>query len=219
MGATPSQHISSAGSEDVQWPLQDDMGVVIALPTPPPLRQHQQSQQHQANGGGPISTNGREYLGRRVLGVTSGSPAAACGLVPWLDYIVGVNGRFFMEEDRDSPLTKGMEPNRKVKLHVFNVKCNAMRECVITPASRDDQIFLGMRISLLVVPDVDCADKVVRVLDVMRRSPAAEAGLEPQSDYLLGSAEYGALGMLDDLESSLIAKEGKVSLNLCFTKN
>ena len=210
MGATPSQHISSAGTEDIQWPLQDDMGVVIALPTPPPLR-HPQHQRQQTNGSGPLSTNGRDYLGRRVLGVTSGSPAAACGLVPWLDYIVGVNGRFFSEEDREGPLTKGMEPNRRVKLHVFNVKCNTMRECVITPASRDNQIFLGVRISLLVIPDVDCADKVVRVLDVMRRSPAAEAGLEPQTDYLLGSAEYGALGMLDDLESSLISKEGKVS--------
>ena len=198
MGATPSQHLSNG--DGVQWPLQDDMGVVIALPSPPPLRQQ----------GSPIARPVSDYLGRRILAIQSGSPAAASGLVPWLDYVVGVNGRLYVSEDADHGMAAGLEPNVRVKLHVYNAKTQSVRDCTILPILRDNQLFLGLKVSLLHTPDGECLDKIVRVTGLARRSPASEAGLEPQVDYLLGSPEYGSFATLDDLEFALTEKEGKV---------
>ena len=218
MGATPSEHLaaneegnSNGNSQGggVPWPLQDDMGVVIALPPPPPLKQ-------QSNGVQVTRKSGKDYIGKRVLAVHSNSPASQCGLVPWLDYIIGMDGRFFTGEEDDF-LTKGMEAGKKSKLHVFNVKSSAIRDCFIVPTLRKDSdgingggLFLGMKISSWQVPDVYCLEKTIRVMGVERKSPAFECGLEPEFDFILGSVEHGSFSTLDDLEYALIDKEGKV---------
>lgn len=205
MGATPSQHLSSGVPENVHWPLQDDMGVVLALPSPPPLRSNMNAKEN-----GSVSRSGRDYLGRRVFSIQPGSPAASCGLVPWLDYIVGIEGQLFGEEDAEAPLTRGMEAGRKTKLRVYNIKTGSVRDCSIVPTVVNNQLFIGLRISLLHVPDVEGLDKVVRVTGVAEGSPAAEAGLEPEHDYMLGTVEFGAFATLDDVEFALTSKEDTI---------
>jgi hypothetical protein len=207
MGASPSQHLAGSATEpptNVHWPIQDDMGVVIALPSPPPLKVQQQQQQQQQK-------SVHDLQGKRVLQVQPGSPAAQAGLVPWLDYIVGLEGKYFLGNDSEG-ITTGMEPGKKYKFQVYNCKTNSIRDCSILPTKNTEgKLFLGLKISAWQTPDVECLDKSIRVISVTRRSPAFEGGLEPETDYLLGTCEHGSFRTLDDLEYAIIEREGKVN--------
>lgn len=199
MGATPSQHLSEA-NDAVAWPIQDDMGVVIALPSPPPLKQ---------TPGSLLPRSPRDYLGRRVLAVQSNSPASACGLVPWLDYVIGIDGRFYVEEDAESPFTSWLQAEKRHKVHVFNIKSQSVRECTLIPTTREGNIFVGVRISALHMPDINGIDKAVHVVSILEHSPAQDAGLDADGhDYLLGSSEFGAFATLEDVEYAITSKEG-----------
>jgi len=226
MGASPSQHLSDSSSipaAEATWPLQDDMGVVIGLPPAThPLAA--------------APSDGYPTVGKRVLGVLKGSPAAKAGLVPWLDFVVGADGRLFVGDEEVVLEPKSLVPGKKLKLHVFNIKTSSVRDCVVVPSERVANVgengnhlngggtegasttanmssggFLGLRISSWQAPDGEGLDKSLRVMAVVRASPAQECGLEPEKDYLLGTVQHGPFASIDDLEYALLDKEGSVS--------
>mmetsp|Transcript_28671 Transcript_28671/g.42458 ORF Transcript_28671/g.42458 Transcript_28671/m.42458 type:complete len:451 (-) Transcript_28671:66-1418(-) len=141
-----------------------------------------------------------ETLGYRVLGVQPNSPASSAGLVSFLDFLVGCEGRLLLsneEEDEDENSDGGDvdfvqvlkdSVGKELELLVYNIKSQRTRLVYITP-QRDwgGKGLLGVTIRL---DDYAAADeRLIRVLSVEENSPASIAGLNPLTDYLLGTCE------------------------------
>jgi len=129
-----------------------------------------------------------ESVGYRVLGVQPNSPAAKGGLVSFFDFIVAANGvplkcldGTFIEliqasEDKPLPLT------------VYNWKCGAFREVTLVPTRNwPGEGMLGVTIRFDTYHNAE--EHLCHILDVEANSPAELAGLQPEKDYLLGTAE------------------------------
>jgi len=127
--------------------------------------------------------------GYRVLGVQAQSPASKIGLVSFFDFIVEADGvplyckevSFFIELIRSFA-------DRELPLLVYNCKKHSMREVVLTPtANWPGDGYLGVAIRFDSYHDAE--EHLCRVLEVEPDSPAELAGLEPFTDYLLGTAD------------------------------
>mmetsp|Transcript_15144 Transcript_15144/g.47570 ORF Transcript_15144/g.47570 Transcript_15144/m.47570 type:complete len:257 (+) Transcript_15144:8-778(+) len=138
--------------------------------------------------GNSVSAEEAEAVGYRVLGVQPKSPASGAGLVSFFDFVVECDGVELKE--LDSTLIdkiKGSE-GKPLPCKVYNIKSRTHRDVVITPSrSWGGQGMLGVTIRFDTYFKAD--EQLVRVLEVVAGSPAQIAGLKPESDYLLGTAE------------------------------
>lgn len=209
MGTSPSQHLE-AEQQATRVVLQDDMGVVIALPPPSPPASFFKRPR-------PSSTASASALlpppplpmlwGKRILEILDDSPASNSGLVPWLDFLVGTNGRYYGQEDGTvlpSALDAG-EPQR-VSFQVFNIKTNSLRECVLGGEVVLGRDRLGLKLGDWQTPVG--WENCFKVVGVDRQSPAQDAGLEPEVDYLLGTTDNKEFTCFGDLEMLLVEAEG-----------
>lgn len=128
-----------------------------------------------------------EVGGFRVFKVNPGSPAFEAGLEVFFDFIVEIAGqRMDSAEKNFFEQIQGSE-NTKTRLVVYNIRTHSSREVFVTPKKWGGAGLLG---AVVRYDELDNADSQgMRVLEVFAGSPAAQAGLIPYKDFLLGTTE------------------------------
>ncbi|KAH9248501.1 hypothetical protein BASA81_013827 [Batrachochytrium salamandrivorans] len=213
MGTSPSQHLEAEQQQQQQqqqqpgFVLQDDMGVVIALPPPSPPSSHASFFKRPKTSASPAPPPPLLLWGKRILEILEDSPASNSGLVPWLDFLVGTNGKYYGQED-DTVLPRALDGDepQQVSFQVFNIKTNSLRECVL-----GREVVLGREKLGLKLGDWQTPvgwENCFKVLGVDRQSPAQDAGLEPEVDYLMGTTDNKEFTCFGDLEMLLVEAEG-----------
>lgn len=129
-----------------------------------------------------------ESVGYRVLGVQPNSPASNAELVSFFDFVVAANNYPLKVLDQKFVEMIKESESRPLPLTIFNIKSETTRDVVITPQRNwGGQGMLGVTIRFDSYWRAD--EALVRVLEVLPDSPADDAGLEANNDYLLGTAE------------------------------
>ena len=127
-------------------------------------------------------------MGYRVLGVQANSPASACGLVSFFDFVVAADGAALKELDSTFIEKIKASEDKALTCEIFNIKSKTKREVEIVPKRNwGGQGLLGVTIRFDTYFKAD--EQLVRVLDVEHNSPAYAAGLKAETDYILGTAE------------------------------
>ena len=127
-------------------------------------------------------------VGFRVLKVQRGSPAERAGLQPFVDFVLEVNGTRIV--DSEMSLLDMLKRNVLcvVTLTVWSLVSQENRDVKVE--LRDDwggTGVLGARLALQSISEKTL--NVLHVTAVTAESPAAEAGLEEQQDYILGTVD------------------------------
>jgi S1-C subfamily serine protease len=147
------------------------------------------------------SAEAADKVGYRVLGVQSNSPAAVGGLVSFFDFIVAANGVPLRTLDSTFVEIIKASEDKPLPLTVYNCKSHTLREIVLVPSRNwPGEGMLGVVIRFDSYHEAD--EHMCHVLEVEPHSPAELAGLQAQTDYLLGTAEC-AFKSSDDLYSVL----------------
>ena len=124
----------------------------------------------------------------RVWQVLPGGPAAEAILEVCFDFVVGINDTAASADQMAfSQKVRELE-NNEVKLKVYNIRVDEIREVAVTPRSWDGKGLLGVRL---------CHEKLdnfldayaISVLSVATSSPAERAELVPMKDFLLGTTQ------------------------------
>jgi len=134
----------------------------------------------------------RRAFAYRVLVVARGSPLAGL-LTPWFDFIIRAGDTDLIEEDvsnwneeRFHRLVMASE-ELPLRLVVFNTKNRSVRDVTFTPHKRWGRgaDLAGVKLTFDVFSDT--LRNVIHVLEVQEDSPAATAGLQAHTDYILGT--------------------------------
>lgn len=144
--------------------------------------------------------------GYHVHGVQPGSPAEVAGLQPFFDFILSLDHKRLNEENEllKELLKANME--RVVKMEVYSTKTTRVRELEVVPSNMwGGQGLLGASVRFCSYQGAN--ENVWHVLDVEASSPAALAGLQPHTDYIVGADQV--LQDSEDFFSLIEAHEGK----------
>ncbi|XP_064301173.1 Golgi reassembly-stacking protein 1 [Phalacrocorax carbo] len=144
--------------------------------------------------------------GFHVHGVQENSPAQQGGLEPFFDFIIAIgHTRLNKENNMLKDLLKA-NAEKAVKLEVYNIKTMKIREVEVIPSNMwGGQGLLGASVRFCSFQGAN--EHVWHVLDVEPASPAALAGLQPYSDYIVGSDQI--LQESEDFFSLIESHEGK----------
>lgn len=144
--------------------------------------------------------------GYHVHAVQPDSPAEKTGLQPFFDFILSLDNRRLNEEnDLLKELLKANK-ERAVKMEVYSTKSTMVRELEVMPSSMwGGQGLLGASVRFCSYQGA--SENVWHVLDVEVSSPAALAGLQPHTDYIVGADQV--LQDSEDFFSLIEAHEGK----------
>ncbi|XP_056145526.1 Golgi reassembly-stacking protein 2-like [Lampris incognitus] len=144
--------------------------------------------------------------GYHVLRVQENSPAHCAGLEPFFDFIISIcDTRLNKDNDTLKELLK-VNVERPVKMLVYSSKTLEVRETTVTPSNMwGGQGLLGVSIRFCSFEGAN--EHVWHVLEVEPNSPAALAGLRPQTDYIIG-VDTGMMES-EDLFSLVETHEGK----------
>ncbi|XP_068604440.1 Golgi reassembly-stacking protein 1a isoform X2 [Brachionichthys hirsutus] len=144
--------------------------------------------------------------GYHVHGVQPSSPAEKAGLQPFFDFILSLDNRRLNEENEllKELLKANME--KAVRMEVYSTKTTRVRDLDVVPSNMwGGQGLLGASVRFCSYQGAN--ENVWHVLDVEASSPAALAGLQPHSDYVVGADQV--LQDPDDFFSLIEAHEGK----------
>lgn len=146
--------------------------------------------------------NSTANWGYRVLDVQANSPASKAGLTSYLDFIIAANGvRVETSEQLFNAINKseGIE----LSLKVYNCLKKTTRDLLVMPnkAWGGDSL-LGAEIR----HDSWGDNELLRVISVVPGSPAQNAGLQPEVDYILGTEET-SLSSLDQLANEVLQND------------
>jgi len=152
----------------------------------------------------PIPGGGTE--GYHVLRVQDGSPGSKAGLEPFFDFIVAIgNTRLDTDNDTFRDLLKA-NIDKPVRMTIYSSKNQNVREIGITPSTTwGGQGLLGISIRFCSFEGAN--ENVWHVLDVQQNSPASQAGLISNTDYIIGADSI--LHESEDLFSLIESHEGK----------
>ncbi|NXX38047.1 GORS1 protein, partial [Tricholaema leucomelas] len=144
--------------------------------------------------------------GFHVHGVQENSPAQQGGLEPFFDFIIAIgHTRLNKENNMLKDLLKA-NAEKAVKLEVYNIKTMKIREVEVVPSNMwGGQGLLGASVRFCSFQGAN--EHVWHVLDVEPASPAALAGLQPNTDYIVGSDQI--LQESEDFFSLIESHEGK----------
>ncbi|XP_042657730.1 Golgi reassembly-stacking protein 1 isoform X1 [Tyto alba] len=144
--------------------------------------------------------------GFHVHGVQENSPAQQGGLEPFFDFIIAIgHTRLNKENNMLKDLLKA-NAEKAVKLEVYNIKTMKIREVEVIPSNMwGGQGLLGASVRFCSFQGAN--EHVWHVLDVEPASPAALAGLQPYTDYVVGSDQI--LQESEDFFSLIESHEGK----------
>ncbi|NXV87628.1 GORS1 protein, partial [Calonectris borealis] len=138
--------------------------------------------------------------------VQENSPAQQGGLEPFFDFIIAIgHTRLNKENNMLKDLLKA-NAEKAVKLEVYNIKTMKIREVEVIPSNMwGGQGLLGASVRFCSFQGA--SEHVWHVLDVEPASPAALAGLQPNTDYIVGSDQI--LQESEDFFSLIESHEGK----------
>ncbi|NWH60631.1 GORS1 protein, partial [Geococcyx californianus] len=138
--------------------------------------------------------------------VQENSPAQQGGLEPYFDFIIAIgHTRLNKENNMLKDLLKA-NAEKAVKLEVYNIKTMKIREVEVIPSNMwGGQGLLGASVRFCSFQGA--SEHVWHVLDVEPASPAALAGLQPYTDYVVGSDQI--LQESEDFFSLIESHEGK----------
>ncbi|NXE11713.1 GORS1 protein, partial [Lophotis ruficrista] len=138
--------------------------------------------------------------------VQENSPAQQGGLEPYFDFIIAIgHTRLNKENNMLKDLLKA-NAEKAVKLEVYNIKTMKIREVEVIPSNMwGGQGLLGASVRFCSFQGAH--EHVWHVLDVEPASPAALAGLQPYTDYIVGSDQI--LQESEDFFSLIESHEGK----------
>nr|XP_013805118.1 PREDICTED: Golgi reassembly-stacking protein 1 [Apteryx mantelli mantelli] len=141
-----------------------------------------------------------------TLQVQENSPAQQGGLEPFFDFIIAIgHTRLNKENNMLKDLLKA-NAEKPVKLEVYNIKTMKIREVEVIPSNMwGGQGLLGASVRFCSFQGAN--EHVWHVLDVEPASPAALAGLQPYTDYIVGSDQI--LQESEDFFSLIESHEGK----------
>ncbi|TRY53850.1 hypothetical protein DNTS_002802 [Danionella cerebrum] len=144
--------------------------------------------------------------GYHVHGVQEDSPAEKAGLEPFFDFIISIdNSRLNQENEMLKNLLKA-NVEKPVKMEVYSTKTMRMRELEVVPSNMwGGQGLLGASVRFCSFQGAN--ENVWHVLDVEPNSPAALAGLQEHSDFIVGADQV--LQDSEDFFSLIEAHEGK----------
>ncbi|XP_074544443.1 Golgi reassembly-stacking protein 1a [Halichoeres trimaculatus] len=144
--------------------------------------------------------------GYHVHGVQQNSPAEKAGLQPFFDFILSLGGRRLNEENEQLKEILKANMERLVKMEVYSTKTLRVRELEVMPSNMwGGQGLLGASVRFCSYQGAN--ENVWHVLDVEASSPAALAGLQPHSDYIVGADQV--MQDSEDFFSLIEAHEGK----------
>ncbi|NXY14324.1 GORS1 protein, partial [Atrichornis clamosus] len=138
--------------------------------------------------------------------VQENSPAQQGGLEPFFDFIIAIgHTRLNKENNMLKDLLKA-NAEKAVKLEVYNIKTMKIREVEVIPSNMwGGQGLLGASVRFCSFQGAN--EHVWHVLDIEPSSPAALAGLQPYTDYVVGSDQI--LQESEDFFSLIESHEGK----------
>ncbi|XP_029971818.1 Golgi reassembly-stacking protein 1-like [Salarias fasciatus] len=144
--------------------------------------------------------------GYHVHVVQPNSPAEKAGLQPFFDFILSLDSKRLNEENHMLKELLKVNVEKSVKMEVYSIKTTSVRELEVVPSDMwGGQGLLGASVRFCSYQGAN--ENIMHVLDVEANSPAALAGLQPHTDYIVGADQ-----LLQDSEEffSLIeAREGK----------
>ncbi|XP_036593413.1 Golgi reassembly-stacking protein 1 [Trichosurus vulpecula] len=144
--------------------------------------------------------------GFHLHGVQENSPAQQAGLEPFFDFIITIgHSRLNKESSTLKDLLKA-NMEKPVKLEVYSIKTLRVREVEVVPSNMwGGQGLLGASVRFCSFQRAN--EHVWHVLDVEPSSPAALAGLQPYTDYVVGSDQI--LQESEDFFTLIESHEGK----------
>lgn len=144
--------------------------------------------------------------GYHVHVVQPNSPAEKAGLQPFFDFILSLDCKRLNEENFMLKELLKVNIEKAVKMEVYSIKTTRVRELEVVPSDMwGGQGLLGASVRFCSYQGAN--ESIMHVLDVEPNSPAALAGLQPHTDFIVGADQ-----LLQDAEEffSLIeAREGK----------
>ncbi|KAM4552360.1 Golgi reassembly-stacking protein 1a isoform 2-T2 [Odontesthes bonariensis] len=144
--------------------------------------------------------------GYHVHAVQPSSPAEKAGLQPFFDFILSLDNRRLNEENDQLKELLKANMEKEVKMEVYSSKTTRVRELDVLPSNMwGGQGLLGASVRFCSYQGA--SENVWHVLDVEPSSPAALAGLQPHSDYIVGADQV--LQDSEDFFSLIEAHEGK----------
>ncbi|CAD5209884.1 unnamed protein product [Bursaphelenchus xylophilus] len=152
----------------------------------------------------PLPGGGSE--GYHVLRVQENSPGQLAGLEAFFDFIVAVGNKRLDRDDESFKQILNQSVDKPLELTVYNSKSQTVRQTQIIPSnSWGGQGILGISIRFC---SFDGANQNVwHIISVQPNSPAYQAGLQADSDYVLGAESV--LQQADDLIALVQANIGK----------
>ncbi|XP_043989286.1 Golgi reassembly-stacking protein 1a isoform X2 [Gambusia affinis] len=144
--------------------------------------------------------------GYHVHGIQPNSPAEKAGLQPFFDFILSLDNQRLSEENEQLKELLKANMERAVRMEVYSTKTAGVRELEVVPSSMwGGQGLLGASVRFCSYQGAN--ENVWHILDVEAGSPAALAGLQSYSDYIVGADQV--LQDSEDFFSLIEAHEGK----------
>uniref|UniRef100_A0A1A8CFU4 Golgi reassembly stacking protein 1 n=1 Tax=Nothobranchius kadleci TaxID=1051664 RepID=A0A1A8CFU4_NOTKA len=144
--------------------------------------------------------------GYHVHGVQPNSPAEKAGLQPFFDFILSLGNSRLNEENEQLKEVLKANVEKAIKMEVYSTKTTRVRELEVVPSNMwGGQGLLGASVRFCSYQGA--SENVWHVLDVETSSPAALAGLQSYSDYIVGADQV--LQDSEDFFSLIEAHEGK----------
>lgn len=149
---------------------------------------------------------GGSSMGYQVLRVYPNGPGSQAGLKAYFDFIVAIgNTRFSRESGSLREILKA-SVDQKLRMIVYNTRSKQVRDVEIVPSANwGGNGLLGVSIKHTSFDRAD--ERVWHVVEVEPNSPALQAGLKPDEDYVIGADSI--LQENDDLYNLIEAHDGK----------
>lgn len=149
--------------------------------------------------------------GFHVLKLKPNSPAELAGLTPYFDIILAVNGQTSFKTIQEFAKYISQYLDQEVTLSVLSLRTRSLRELKLFPrlgwSSNPKDGLLGCSVRFSSVERA--LESVWRILDITPQSPAERAGLQSNTDYVIG-CEYRNLENENDLYELVQEHEDKL---------
>ncbi|KAI9222392.1 GRASP55/65 PDZ-like domain-containing protein, partial [Blastocladiella britannica] len=130
-----------------------------------------------------------ERKGYHVLRVRDDSPAHAAGLMSYFHFIVAVNGLSLDQDPALFPTTIKESLDKPVTLTIYSGKHNEYRDYTLVPRWWAEQKDGLLGCSIRYTDYQGALAHVWHVVEVLPNSPAQQAGLIVDHDYIVGTPE------------------------------